>query len=197
MICFLFFWSFKDHHGQSVSIRSRSSIQKEKKVPDSSTRLTPVCFGFFETLRPLSCFSGRHSSVSSSFSSSLGDISSSMLMAVFSCALAVVKRLDLGYKESSTLCSNNHKLKLLQVNLREKTYLWRDVLKRVIWVVFFVGFRHKDFLLTCQVHQWEFLQTGVGLGSSYNWWRELQHFFLLFTIQTCTVKLISSLWQWV
>lgn len=91
-----------------------------KKVPDSSSRLTPVCFGFFETLRPLSCFSGRHSSVSSSFSSSLGDISSSMLMVAFSCALAVVKRLDLGYRESTMLCSNNHKLKLLQVNLQDK-----------------------------------------------------------------------------
>lgn len=111
MICF--------HCGQSVSIRSRSSIQKEKSAR-LLFRLTPVCFGFFETLRPLSCFSGRHSSVSSSFSSSLGDISSSMLMVVFSCALAVVKRLDLGYKESTMLCSNNHKLKLLQVNLQEK-----------------------------------------------------------------------------
>lgn len=59
-------------------------------------QLTPVAFVFFDTLRPFSGFSGRHSS-SSSLSSSLGDISSSMLMLELCGALAVVKRFPFGF----------------------------------------------------------------------------------------------------
>lgn len=61
--------------------------------------LTPVALGFLDTLRPFSGFSGRHSSSTSS-SSSLGDISSPMSMVVFCGALAVVKRLPLGFKHT-------------------------------------------------------------------------------------------------
>lgn len=66
-----------------------------KILEDSS--LTPVAFGFFEALRPFSGFSGRHSSTSSSFSSSLDDISSSTLMSMLTGALAVVKRFVFGF----------------------------------------------------------------------------------------------------
>lgn len=61
-------------------------------------QLTPVAFVFFDTRRPFSGFSGRHSSSSSSLSFSLGDISSSMSMAVTCAAFAVVKRFPLGFR---------------------------------------------------------------------------------------------------
>lgn len=77
-----------------------------------ASELTPVALVFLDTLRPFSFFRGRHSSSSSSssFSSSLGDISSSMLMVAFCGALAVVKRLTLGFGERRKLAHfNTHK----------------------------------------------------------------------------------------
>lgn len=74
-----------------------------------ASELTPVALGFLETLRPFSGFTGRHSSSSSSsfsFSSSLGDISSSMLMVAFCGALAVVKRLTLGFRDARQSVNN-------------------------------------------------------------------------------------------
>lgn len=67
--------------------------------PHRADLLTPVAFAFFDTRRPFSGFSGRHSSSSSSLSTSLGDMSSSMLMVVFCGALAVVKRFPLGFHQ--------------------------------------------------------------------------------------------------
>lgn len=75
--------------------------------PSPDPTLTPTAFVFFEVLRHFSGFSGRHSSSSWSCSSSLGDISSSMLMAAVSGALAVVKRFALGFSEKGN--STKHK----------------------------------------------------------------------------------------
>lgn len=69
--------------------------------------LTPNAFVFFEALRHFSGFSGRHSSSSWSRSSSLGDISSSMLMVALSAALAVVKRFALGFSEKEIQQTQN------------------------------------------------------------------------------------------
>lgn len=68
--------------------RSRSTKKADKSCclfilpvyDHKMDQLTPNAFVFFDTLRPFSGFSGRHSSSSSSLSFSLGEISSSMLM---------------------------------------------------------------------------------------------------------------------